>query len=164
MKLLLLSILTSILFSDSIKNMKYELEHLSPAQLYIMNEIFKKAEPFDYGYTMVAIAWQESHFGKYQINLSDPSCGIFHVMPKYISKSKWGQSRICERLISDFDFSFTQSLEKLKYFENYHKSKGHSKIWSRTVQSYNAGFNSNKGIKYLNDIKTKIKLLKNIYK
>jgi hypothetical protein len=117
---------------------------------------------------MAAIAWQESKFGKWMINLSDPSCGVFHNLLKSVAKregksvSKFSQARICEQLIEDFDFSFSQSLAELEYWKNYWKSKGYknNELWRRTVMSYNAGFNYKNGKTYLDNIIKKIRILK----
>ena len=160
------SISLNILLSTPLSaktNLETEYKNLSNNQKATLMRTFYNGKSFDYGYTMAAIAWQESHFGKYLINLNDPSCGVFHVMPKYVGNrknSKWTQSRICERLITDYKFSFSSALERLKYFENYWKSKGVKRVWSHTVSSYNQGFNYRKNSEYLKAIKEKIRFLK----
>ena len=140
---------------------------LSQNQLVLASNIYTKGEQFNLGYTLTAIAWEESQLGKYKINLSDPSCGIFHIMPRSLIKrtelknNKWNRSRLCERLISDDDFSFSAALLELKYWQNYWKSKGVSKVWSHMVASYNGGFRINiKTNVYLKRIKNKILKLK----
>jgi len=143
-------------------SLEKELQNLSYKQKQVLIKTLYKGKEFNYGWTLAAIAWQESKFGKYLINLQDPSCGVFHVMPKYISDNKWKQSRICERLIKDFDFSFSQALAKLKYWENYHKSKKHYPVWKHTIMSYNGGFKGND--KYYKTIVLKIKALKHYIK
>ena len=133
---------------------------LDASQIALAKKIYAKAKQFNLGYTMTAIAWQESQLGKYNINLADPSCGVFHITPRYVVKGKWKQSRMCERLIKDFDFSFSVALERFKYFENYWKSKGVSRVWSHAVGSYNGGFKPNE--KYTEEIRKKIRILKRI--
>jgi predicted methyltransferase len=126
----------------------------------LIQQIYNKGKEFNYGYTLVAIAYVESRLGKYMINLQDPSCGLFHVMPSTLSHSKWKQSRICEALIKDTDFSITVALKRLKYFENYWKGRGYrgARLWRRTVNSYNSGFGNNP--KYVNSIIHAINRLK----
>jgi len=158
MKVLISLLIALSLQASSIHSLVNELHNLSYSQKVTLAKTFLKAKPFDYQYTMTAIAWQESKFGKFKINLMDPSCGIFHIMPRYLSDSKWKQSRICERLILDYDFSFSTALQQIKYWENYWKSKRVQKVWSHTVMSYNAGYGTSK--KYLNEIKKKIRALK----
>ena len=158
-----LSLNISLSAKSTNSNLEIEYKNLSNNQKATLIRTFYNGKSFDYGYTMAAIAWQESHFGKYLINLNDPSCGVFHVMPKYVGNrknSKWTQSRICERLITDYKFSFSSALERLKYFENYWKSKGVKRVWSHTVSSYNQGFNYRKNSEYLKAIKEKIRFLK----
>lgn len=133
---------------------------LDASQLALAKRIYSKAKQFNLGYTMAAIAWQESQLGKYNLNLADPSCGVFHVMPRYMAKGKWKQSRVCERLIEDFDFSFSVALERFKYFENYWKSRGVSRVWSHAVGSYNGGFKPN--YKYTEEIRKKIRILRKL--
>jgi len=152
-----------LIAKSNFKTLELEYKNFTVKQKATLVRTFYTGKTFNYGYTLTAIAWQESKFGKYLINLNDPSCGIFHVMPKYIGNtdnSKWTQSRLCEKLILDYDFSFSSALERLKYFENYWKSKEVPKIWSHTVSSYNQGFNYKPDSKYLKEIKLKVKFLK----
>lgn len=151
-----------------IRKLVRELQHLNPNQKKVLQKTFLKGTSFDYEYTLTAIAWQESNFNKYTINLNDPSCGVFHIMPKYLIQhidmedTSWNQSRLCERLIKDYDFSFSAALFYLKYWENYWKAKKVSKVWSHTVGSYNGGFHPNK--KYIKEIRWKIRALKIYFK
>ena len=140
------------------------LRHLTPDQQYILQETLEKGTKFNLGYTLTAIAWQESDFGKWKINLGDPSCGVFHQMPKHLVDTQWKQSRVCERLIEDYDFSFATALANFKYWQNYWQQKAKDEgirgVWSHAVASYNAGFNYTNGGKYLNAIRAKVKALK----
>jgi len=130
----------------------------------LIKQIYIKGKEFNYGYTLVAIAYVESRLGKYMINLQDPSCGLFHVMPSTLSTNKWKQSRICEALIKDNDFSISVALKRLKYFENYWKNKGYrgTKLWRRTVNSYNSGFGNNP--KYVQKVINAVKKFRYIIK
>jgi len=155
-KLLITLLISSNLFAQN------PMFHLSQQQYQIMKKTWDKAKKFDLQYTMTAIAWVESKFGKYLIDLNDPSCGVFHIMPSTINSNKWKQSRICERLIKDYDFSFSVALERFKFFYNYWRSKGYSKqiSWKRAVCSYNAGYNWKKGLKYYKKVVKTIKQIK----
>jgi hypothetical protein len=164
-KLTLFFLIFTSLFSSPLVN---ELKHLSPQQKSVMYYVFFKTKKFNLGYTMTAIAWQESKFGKYLINLSDPSCGIMHIMPKYKVDTKWEQSRMCERLIKDKDFSIATALSIFKFWYNYYRSKGYSKnlSWRKAIISYNAGYNtdSKQGKLYLKQILLKIQALKQYFR
>jgi len=151
----------NLLQADTVKQYLNELSHLNKPQQEVMFNTYKKAKEFDLQLTMTAIAWQESKFGKYKLNLNDPSCGVFHVMPSTITKNKWKQSRMCERLIADYDFSFSVALQRLKYFYNYWISKGCNKntAWKRSIMSYNAGYDYRHGNKYYKQIVKRLKAI-----
>ena len=134
----------SLLFSQSYKSYENDILHLNNKQKQVMKKIYTKSSPFNLGLTMVAISYKESKLGKYMLNLSDPSCGVFMVMPSTLvtNGNTWDKSRYCERLIKDTDFSVTTALERFKYFYNYWRSKGYNinQSWRRAVISYNSGF------------------------
>ena len=159
MKILLILLMACSLHA----NLVDELENLSYSQREVLIQTYIKAKPFDYHLTMMAIAWKESSFGKYPINLSDPSCGVFHNLINTVAKDldTYGKNRVCANLIQDFDYSFSEALKVLKYFENYWRDKsGETLLWSKTVSSYNAGFKWRNGSGYLEDIKQRIGALK----
>ena len=167
----LLAFFSVLVFSTSIygnqKDLLRELNNLSNDQRYIMVKTFMLAKKYDYEYTMTAIAWQESDFGKYVINLQDPSFGVFHnliesVANRHNVKGKWHKSRLAEALIKDYNFSFVEALSELKYWESVYKKQPHS--WSKIVSSYNSGWNYKNGKEYLDRIKEKIKVLKIFFK
>ena len=160
MKYLFLLLPIFVYANSSLNSLVKHLNNLSWDQSQVLAKTKHKGDEFDYGLTLSAIAWQESNFGKWKINLMDPSCGVFHIMPKFMDTSKWRQSRLCERLISDYDFSFSTALQQLKYWENYWRSKHVSRVWSHTVCSYNSGFRFNSNSQYLHDIKIRIRALK----
>ena len=141
---------------------------LSTTQKQLANQIYLEGNKYNLGYTMVAIAYQESHLGKYLINISDVSCGIFHVMPSSLIKrtslkdNSWNQSRLCERLIKDNDFSFSAALLELKFWQNYWKTKQVKKVWSHMVSSYNGGHKATLSSKYLKKIKHLVHKLQGI--
>jgi len=161
-KLLLLAILVISLSAD-------ELSNLTTKQLATMHWVFNKGKTFNLEYTLTAIAWEESQFGKFNINLNDPSCGIFHIMPRSLivrtdlSDTSWNRSRLCERLMIDNEFSLSAAILELKYWKNYWQSKGVPRVWSHTVASYNGGFKATLNSPYLLLIKEHIKQLKRIY-
>ena len=163
LKLLLLSTLVLSLQAEPTLQ---QLEDLSPNQKYILNETFKKAKEFGLEYSMTAIAWQESNFGNHimAINSSTIDCGVFMINSNNLGSNNWKRSRVCERLIKDYDFSFATALQHLKYWQNYWKSKGVQKVWSHTIASYNKGFNYEYGTKYLSEIKERIRILKKFFK
>ena len=49
-----------------------KIDSLSKEQYNNLIWIYQQGKKYNLGLTLTAIAWQESHFGKYSINLSDP--------------------------------------------------------------------------------------------
>ncbi len=149
--LLLLVVLCSNLKAQSLDT---QWNNLDENQLYNIKDIYKIGKKYDYGFTLVAIAWQESQLGKYMINLSDPSFGLFHIVPR---GSKWEKSREAQRLLDDFEYSIYKAINILDYWKKYHKGN-----WRKMIKSYNAGFNYNskQANTYLKGIQSKVKYLK----
>jgi len=159
-KILLVIFLAFSLNATSLRNLSYQ-------QKEILQYVYSRAKEFDLQLTMTAIAWQESQFGQFELDLHDPSCGIFHVMPALLAvkvgldNNNWNRSRLCEKLIEDKDFSFSAALLELKYWQNYWRSQHVKRVWSHMVASYNGGYNiSIKTNTYLKHIIHKIRLLK----
>ena len=167
MKIFLLSVL--LVGTLHAKNLTYELNHLSTSQYKILLKTYAKASAFDMQLTMTAIAWQESDFGKWKINLGDPSFGVFHnlissVMSRHHLDGRWNESRMAEKLLNDYDFSFSETLSELEFWKNYWKNKRVSRVWSHMVMSYNAGFDYSNGKEYIKHIKQRIYVLKKYIK
>ncbi len=165
-----LLLLGTLLFGASDKQLLNDLHNLSHDQHIVLLKTFKKGDVFDYGYSLTAIGWEESNLGKYKVNLGDPSFGYFNSLLTTVlarnnmEDSDWSRSRIAERLMADYDFSFSQAIAELKYWENYWTSKGVPKVWSHTIRSYNAGFKHMKGEKYRKNIVQKIRVLRKYFK
>jgi len=137
---------------------KNQFKYLSAKQKKIASKVWKKAKEFDLQYTMTAIAFKESSFGRALLNDNDGrgtdlgSYGVFHnlvdsVYDRYMDvkpKSKIEQWEtklyLAKRLRDDFDFSFTQALAELKYWENYAIAHGQKwNKWKLMVMRYNGG-------------------------
>ena len=137
---------------------KNQFRYLSVKQKKVANEVWKKAKEFNLQYTMTAIAFKESSFGRALSNDNDGrgtdlgSYGVFHnlvdsVYDRYMEikpKSKIEQWEIklylAKRLRDDFDFSFTQALAELKYWENYAIARGQKwNKWKLMIMRYNGG-------------------------
>ena len=98
--------------------------------------------PHGMGYTLAAIAWQESCAGVYMMNFSDPSAGLYHahipVVLKYYSKyedNAFTRNVMGQMLIDNRLFASQIALDTLLYWQKYHK--GNHK---NTIKSYNKGF------------------------
>lgn len=126
-------------------------------QKLVMVKTWMIGQESDLELTLMAIAWQESKAGKWLINISDPSFGVFHIVP---TGSKWEQSREAQRLL-DFEYSITKAIEILQYWKTYHNGN-----WQKMVKSYNAGYNynSDKAEEYLSKIQAKVRVLRKVVK
>jgi len=149
----------------SVKEDLYELNHLSRQQYEILIQTWRYAKRYNLQYTMTAIVWQESKFGKYLINLQDPSCGYFHkLLPIYakelgLKPNNWNMSRVCQSLLN-YDTSFMVALQTLQRKREWCKLKGYhgSMNWKCMIIAYNGW--DKKGLKYYKNIVNKIRALK----
>ena len=178
MKKVLLSLMfvvsMSFANSDSAKVNKYykDLYKLNDEQIY--NMMFSYAmgnkNGNDLGLTLAAIAWKESLFGKYTINLADGKHGSFSMYQIHLDyaairnniKTIWSKSRLAESLLRDKSFAAEEAIGILKYFMNRNGCN-----WRCAVASYNAGFSglkSKEGKAYVHDISLRIKALDRKFK
>ena len=143
-----------------------QFKYLSINQKRIANKVWQKAKEFNLQYTMTAIAFKESSFGRVLENDKDGrgdelgSYGVFHNLVKSVydrymtvkpkSKIEQWETKVylAKRLRDDFDFSFSQSLAELKYWENYAIAHGQKwNKWKLMIMRYNGGTNGNKNLK-----------------
>lgn len=149
------TVILTLYFSISLlgDTLKQELDNISFKQKITLAKAYIRGEPYGLEYSLCAIAWQESKAGKWLINISDPSFGVFHIKPK---GDTWAKSREAEKLL-DFDYSATKAIELLLYWKKYHKGD-----WKKMIKSYNAGFNydSQSAKTYLGAIQKYVRVLK----
>jgi len=168
--LLLLIVSFSVLSARvfSVKENLYYLEHkLTNEQYKVMMFTYKSAKCYDLQWTATAIVWQESLFGKYKINLADPSCGYFHqLLPEYVDKlgvraNSWNMSRACEQLLF-FETSFKVFIDKFHEKEQQCAIKGYkgANKWRCAVIRYNGAGRTD----YYRNIVNKIKALRIFFK
>jgi hypothetical protein len=144
-----------------------ELRSMTDAQRYVLVKAFAYGEPYDLGYTLAAIAWQESQAGSVPVNVEDPSFGPFHnkmdtVMRRVVVKdTRYNRNRIAARLLNDFEFAASMAVAELRYWERVHHGR-----WRRVVRSYNAGYNhsSRAAEIYVKHIIAKVKALKRLFR
>jgi len=145
-----------------------KIDSLTTEQYNNLIWIYQQGKKYDLELSLTAIAWQESQFGKYPINLSDPSGGLFHNLLGSVcyrlnlAPNQWNQSRILERLISDKKFALQQAVAELYYWKNYWKVRNKKYLWKRMISSYNGGHKGN--IKYYKNIVKKVRYLKRYFK
>lgn len=123
--------------------------------------------PDDFIYALLAIAWQESSFGKNVYNHKDPSCGAFQQLLanhylKHLEiedKSLWMKSELCLLLIENREVALSQAIDRLKEWQTKYQDKWGK--WEYIFRSYNAGHNHNQeeAKVYAKMIKARIKVL-----
>jgi hypothetical protein len=124
-------------------------DKLNNQQKETLYKAYKYGETDGIGYSLAAIGWQESQAGKYLVNLSDPSFGVFAITIKTASKvegideESFEANLLAQKLIFDFNYGMKMAKREILYWLNYHKED-----WSRTWASYNAGFDTSNGIEY----------------
>lgn len=147
-----------------------KLDNMTQNQKEVLVQAYKFGEQYDFGYTMAAIAWQESCAGEHKVNLQDPSAGVFHtyipgVFARHpnLKRNGFTENIIAGMLIKDDYLSASETIHELKYWRKRHKND-----WSKIVKSYNKG-NSwlrddearRKAEKYHSGIVAKVRQLKN---
>jgi hypothetical protein len=144
MKIFKLSLLTLVVLMAANAAYAFQGCELTPEQESVLHFSYSYGEPHDYGYTMAAIAMQESQLGKYNISLQDPSASPFHVtVDKAVTKLGWSHTpfnynRATQKLMDDIYFGAAIALETLLWWD-----KTHDGDWRSVVSSYNGGWKGN---------------------
>lgn len=171
-----LMVLLSVVFATEAEqvNRGYKsLYKLTAPQLKVMLYAYKAGQPYDLGYTMAAIAWRESNFGQWPMNIHDGkwgSFGVFHIlMESAASRNKlttdWERSRFAEQLVFDIKVCADEAIAELTYWQR--KFRNSPEPWKSMVAGYNAGhkaLNSSAGRDYVNDIVIRVKALNKYFK
>lgn len=150
-----------------------QLERLDTKQLKIMIFSYQMGKEHDLGYSLAAIAWKESNFGKFLINLQDGemgSYGVYHILLQYAVarnkiKSDWDISRYAEQLVFDNELCANEAISELLFWLKYHKR--HNNKWRRMFASYNAGtygIDTAKGKLYADDAVHRVRALEKFFK
>jgi hypothetical protein len=126
-------------------------------QLSAIRFSYRYAEPYDFGYTLAAIALKESNAGKWKINIQDPSGGLYHVtLDKVLSIKDWedtpfNRNRAMQLLVNDDKLAARIAVEELQMWKDVNAGD-----WLSTWASYNHGWNgpnTERGQAYAEDIR-----------
>tara|TARA_R110000803_G_scaffold13482_9_gene37907 strand:- start:1539 stop:2066 length:528 start_codon:yes stop_codon:yes gene_type:complete len=137
-----------------------ELHSMNAKQINIMVQSYILGEKQDLGYTLSAIAWKESQAGSYPINISDPSFGVHHILITSAIKrsglkdTSFNRNRLAAKLL-EHKVSSMYAIQELKFWQRKYEND-----WIKVWASYNAGYSWQNGLKYANDIKQRIQLIK----
>ena len=142
-----------------------EWESLSAEQKYRLEYAYTYGKPYDLGWTMGSLAWQESHAGKYKININSKDYGLFQINEKTIMNilgvtSYWKKQEIITKVVMDDALSAYLALDVLQHFQRVHNGD-----WKKMVMSYNIGNqkddeNLQKGVVYYQKVSYYLNILK----
>ncbi|ATN93446.1 hypothetical protein [Pseudoalteromonas phage J2-1_QLiu-2017] len=113
---------------------------LTEAQKERLTFSYYHGKPDDLGYTLAAIALQESQAGVYRVRFDKhPDLGLYHINSKNVDRilaldSYWAKQRAYSQVITDDALGAYMALKVLKEF-----IKQHNDSWSKAVISYNQG-------------------------
>lgn len=154
-----------IVDKSKLSKLELELENLTKEQYQVMLGALHYGEEYELGLTLAAIAWKESGFGKFTMNLDDGKYGSFspyHIRLDYASqrhniKTGWSRSRLAERLLNDLEFATKEAARVLQSF------RGKKCNYSCSIARYNGGYTAHKNKKalaYAEDIKKRVEAIK----
>ncbi len=121
------------------------IKNLSPYQQEVASLVYKHAEPYNLGYTAVAIAYKESNLGKYKVrynkdNTKDVSVGIMHTAAYWKTKdmTPFESGMWFQDMMEIDQKSVSIGVQDLVTWQS--RAKGD---WKRGVEMYNAGYGRN---------------------
>ena len=155
--LVLLVLLPSLAIADKCDS----LYTMSDLQLKTLAHSYQYGLEYDMGYSLAAIAWQESNAGKYPVNVNDPSFGVHHILlNNAMKRSKTKNTAFNRNLMAasllNPSTSAKFAIKELQYWHKYWKGN-----WIKIWASYNAGHSYKIGLSYAYKIKEKVALIKN---
>lgn len=151
MKLIKTFLLTALLTSGSIANAQCSFKNkLNPEQITAAQKIYHTAKYYDLGVTAIAVAYQESHLGRWKTRHAtayDRSYGYFHNLYYYATKGMTNieKEQWIDRMINNDEYSIWQGIQALRYW------KKHSKSYNQMLARFNGGWKGNQ--KYADKVK-----------
>jgi len=144
-----------------------EYQELTYEQIQLLQFAYNLGKDHDLGYSMAAIAWQESFVGDQivPINLQDPSAGLWHKNIRMAFKETFHEKPLnglllnimARKLIDDVEFAASFAIADLEHWKEVRDGE-----WMAVWASYNAGnrYLSPTGQEYARGIKKKIQTLR----
>lgn len=123
-----------------------QLNKLTKQQRDILVKTYNYGKEFNLQYILPTLAWKESNFGLWMLNIHDGeygSYGIYHIRLDYALTrnkilNKWDSSRYAEKLLYDFNVSSSEAVSLVVYWLDYYKSTEDPIYYMFT--SYNGGY------------------------
>lgn len=164
--LLTLLFLANCIFANTYSELMEELNNLSQEQRKVMNKVYRYGKNNDLQWSLTAIAWKESFFGKYKMPLGKDTLdrGTMQVNLKSyfkrygIKDTKKNRRIYGDKLIKDDKHNMDAAIEELRFWEKQKKSwQSYRRVWSQ----YNDGtIVTSKGENYGKDIALRVRVLR----
>lgn len=128
------------------------LEGLDLLQKSNLQRAYLAGQPYDYGYTLAAIAWQESSAGRFRLNLSSNDLGMYQINANTANKvmgvtNHYKQLELHQQLIYDDRLGAYIAISVLEHFR---KDRPLTKVvYDEIIMSYNTGYGWKKDKKVL---------------
>lgn len=164
-----LAIIFMAMYNLKANSLDNELKNLSYEKREVLFKIYEDGKKFDLQWTLTAIAWQESSFGKYLVNPNSQDYGIFQInlriyknRYKYeIEQANVNDNILIKMLTQHYGIGLTAAIAELQFWKEVRGDHRWNQIWA----SYNDGnIISKKGVKYSQMIAKKIRALKKYIK
>ena len=129
----------------SVKEIERQWFKLKPYQKINLVRIYQRANNDDLSWTAIAIAWEESKYGRFQMGFpTDGSydCGVMHnnttsvLARKGLKTSLYNKVGICTSLIVNPEESYLEFVKEIRYWERVRGTSSWRAIW----RGYNAGY------------------------
>lgn len=129
----------------SIKEIETQWFNLKLYQKINLVRIFQRARKDNLSWTAVAIAWEESKFGRFQIGVlgnGSYDCGVMHnnttsvLSRKGLNSSLYNKIGVCTNLIMNPEESYLEFVKEIRYWKRTRGVNNWRAIW----RGYNAGY------------------------
>jgi len=173
--ILLLMVLVVSLFAKPLKPesvLAKELTKLDKGQQELLFKSYIYAEQNGYGYTLTAVAWKESNFGKIVANPKEGKYGTYGpyqskvedvLARNHLKPTKDNIAKVREQLLHDLKFAANDAIIELKAWDHSHAKKKKVNVYRSTLAAYNAGTAAEKsslGKGYAEDIVHRLPIVK----
>lgn len=139
-------------------------DSLSEKQKHVIQRAYLYGAPDNLGYTLAAIALQESNAGQWRVNFRSNDYGMMQINVKTAVDTMgvtnhYRQMELIERIIHDDSLSLTIALSVLDHFRQGRIMT--NDVWREMVMRYNVGWQSTngRGEKYLQSVSNYVNML-----
>lgn len=147
------------------------LDELDLLQKSNLQRAYLAGQPYDYGYTLAAIAWQESSAGKFRLNVSSNDLGMYQINANTANRvmgvtNHYKKLELHQQLIYDDVLGAYIAISVLDHFRKDRILT--KKVYDEILMSYNTGYKWKKDKKsfdkanlYKDNVVNKVRVLMN---